>query len=170
LRAIRRGYGVAPPGRRTVNTEPLPGSLATVTSPPIMRASLRERAAARVRRSLASLSAPRSFKEHLRVEFLECGGKCPLLAIQFVGLGISGRDRLQRGSTTGQRVKRMRAARGLEGGELNVDRSDALVDVGYAFGVLSFGHSISPLGFAGASRRLLGRQHRLDQFPHHHRI
>src|SRR5947209_2638857 len=31
-------------GSRTVNTEPLPGSLATVTSPPIMRASLRERA------------------------------------------------------------------------------------------------------------------------------
>src|SRR5262249_34748003 len=31
-----------PPGRRTVNTEPLPGSLVTVTSPPIMRASLRE--------------------------------------------------------------------------------------------------------------------------------
>ena len=28
-------------GSRTVNTEPLPGSLATVTSPPIMRASLR---------------------------------------------------------------------------------------------------------------------------------
>jgi hypothetical protein len=27
-------YGVAPPGRRTVNTEPLPGSLVTVTSPP----------------------------------------------------------------------------------------------------------------------------------------
>jgi hypothetical protein len=35
------GYGIAPPGKRTVNTEPLPGSLATVTSPPIMRASLR---------------------------------------------------------------------------------------------------------------------------------
>jgi hypothetical protein len=34
----------ASPGRRTVNTEPLPGSLATVTSPPIMRASLRESA------------------------------------------------------------------------------------------------------------------------------
>src|SRR5439155_10097715 len=34
----------APPGNLTVNTEPLPGSLATVTSPPIMRASLRERA------------------------------------------------------------------------------------------------------------------------------
>ena len=37
-------YGVyvcAPPGRRTVKAEPLPGSLATVTSPPIMRASLR---------------------------------------------------------------------------------------------------------------------------------
>src|SRR5262249_48821203 len=34
-------YGVGPPGSRTVNTEPLPGSLATVTSPPIMRASLR---------------------------------------------------------------------------------------------------------------------------------
>jgi len=34
-------YGVAPPGRRTVNTDPLPGSLVTVTSPPIMRASLR---------------------------------------------------------------------------------------------------------------------------------
>src|SRR5262245_55418432 len=32
------------PGRRTVNTEPLPGSLATVTSPPIMRARLRDRA------------------------------------------------------------------------------------------------------------------------------
>ena len=31
----------APAGKRTVNTEPLPGSLATVTSPPIMRASLR---------------------------------------------------------------------------------------------------------------------------------
>src|SRR5215813_13782369 len=37
----------APPGRRTVNTEPLPGSLATVTSPPIMRASLREMARAK---------------------------------------------------------------------------------------------------------------------------
>src|SRR4029077_4866311 len=38
------GYGVyvcAPPGRRTVKAEPLPGSLVTVTSPPIMRASLR---------------------------------------------------------------------------------------------------------------------------------
>src|SRR5262249_44815105 len=29
--------GSVPPGRRTVKTEPLPGSLATVTSPPIMR-------------------------------------------------------------------------------------------------------------------------------------
>ena len=41
------GYGVyvfAPAGRRTVKTEPLPGSLVTVTSPPIMRASLREMA------------------------------------------------------------------------------------------------------------------------------
>jgi hypothetical protein len=37
-------YVVALPGRRTVNTDPLPNSLATVTSPPIMRASLRERA------------------------------------------------------------------------------------------------------------------------------
>src|SRR5262245_27244177 len=37
-------HGVYPPGRRTVNTEPLPGSLVTVTSPPIMRASLREMA------------------------------------------------------------------------------------------------------------------------------
>src|SRR5262245_5088803 len=36
--------GAVPPGSRTVNTEPLPGSLATVTSPPIMRASLREMA------------------------------------------------------------------------------------------------------------------------------
>jgi hypothetical protein len=34
-------YVCTPPGKRTVNTEPLPGSLATVTSPPIMRASLR---------------------------------------------------------------------------------------------------------------------------------
>src|SRR5258707_8268418 len=33
-----------PPGRRTVNTEPLLGSLVTITSPPIMRASLREMA------------------------------------------------------------------------------------------------------------------------------
>jgi putative tryptophan/tyrosine transport system substrate-binding protein len=40
---VRRPH-VAAPGRRTVNTEPLPGSLVTVTSPPIMRASLRERA------------------------------------------------------------------------------------------------------------------------------
>jgi len=39
-------YGVAPPGRRTVNTEPLPSWLVTVTSPPIMRASLRVMAAA----------------------------------------------------------------------------------------------------------------------------
>src|SRR6516165_12283627 len=31
-------------GKRTANTEPLPGSLVTVTSPPIMRASLREMA------------------------------------------------------------------------------------------------------------------------------
>jgi hypothetical protein len=41
------GYSVyvcAPPGRRTVKAEPLPGSLVTVTSPPIKRASLRERA------------------------------------------------------------------------------------------------------------------------------
>src|SRR5262249_59892623 len=41
--AARRpgGQRAVPPGRRTVNTEPLPGSLVTVTSPPIMRASLR---------------------------------------------------------------------------------------------------------------------------------
>src|SRR5262249_31736414 len=40
----RQVHGVllcSPPGSRTVNTEPLPGSLVTVTSPPIMRASLR---------------------------------------------------------------------------------------------------------------------------------
>src|SRR5215813_8682975 len=46
LQSRRRaaGYGryvFAPAGRRTVNTEPLPDSLVTVTSPPIMRASLR---------------------------------------------------------------------------------------------------------------------------------
>ncbi len=35
------GQCPAPAGRRTVKTEPLPGSLVTVTSPPIMRASLR---------------------------------------------------------------------------------------------------------------------------------
>src|SRR5215467_1381874 len=35
---------VASAGRRTINTDPLPGSLVTVTSPPIMRASLREMA------------------------------------------------------------------------------------------------------------------------------
>src|SRR5262245_48910199 len=43
--AVQQGciwiYLLPPPGRRTVNTEPLPNSLATVTSPPIMRASLR---------------------------------------------------------------------------------------------------------------------------------
>src|SRR5262249_41363683 len=38
---LRRVYVFAPPGSRTVNTEPLPISLATVTSPPIRRASLR---------------------------------------------------------------------------------------------------------------------------------
>src|SRR5262249_58943453 len=37
----RQVHGVYPSGRRTVNTEPLPCSLVTVTSPPIMRASLR---------------------------------------------------------------------------------------------------------------------------------
>ena len=37
-------YVCAPPGRRTVKAEPLPGSLVTATSPPIMRASLRESA------------------------------------------------------------------------------------------------------------------------------
>src|ERR1700758_2327159 len=42
--AAQQGHGVllcSPLGSRTVNTEPLPGSLITVTSPPIMRASLR---------------------------------------------------------------------------------------------------------------------------------
>ncbi len=39
-----RGNGPTSPGRRTVKTEPLPGSLVTVTSPPIMGASLRESA------------------------------------------------------------------------------------------------------------------------------
>jgi hypothetical protein len=43
-------YDVAPVGRRTVNTDPLPGSLFTVTSPPIMRASLREQGKSRRRR------------------------------------------------------------------------------------------------------------------------
>src|SRR5262245_24670761 len=47
LQSPRRaaGYGryvLAPAGKRTVKTEPLPGSLVTVTSPPIMRASLRQ--------------------------------------------------------------------------------------------------------------------------------
>src|SRR6516225_9876535 len=44
LSSVGKFHGVhvcSPPGRRTVNTEPLPGSLATATSPPIMRASLR---------------------------------------------------------------------------------------------------------------------------------
>src|SRR5262249_35770376 len=46
LQSPRRaaGYGryvFAPAGRRTINTEPLPSSLVTVTSPPIRRASLR---------------------------------------------------------------------------------------------------------------------------------
>src|SRR5215216_3217879 len=38
------GQDTYPLGRRTVKTEPLPSSLATLTSPPIRRASLRERA------------------------------------------------------------------------------------------------------------------------------
>src|SRR6516164_5301333 len=41
---LATGQGAVPPGMDTVKTEPLPGSLATVTSPPIMRASLREMA------------------------------------------------------------------------------------------------------------------------------
>jgi hypothetical protein len=45
-----------PPGRRTVNTEPLPGSLVTVTSPPIMHASLREQGKSRARYALSSYS------------------------------------------------------------------------------------------------------------------
>src|SRR5262245_2324449 len=40
----RHVHGVQPPGSRTVKTEPLPGSLVTVTSPPIMPRSLREMA------------------------------------------------------------------------------------------------------------------------------
>src|SRR5215831_1040719 len=43
-----RGYlAINAPGRRTVNTEPLPDSLVTVTSPPIRRASLRVMASPR---------------------------------------------------------------------------------------------------------------------------
>jgi hypothetical protein len=41
-RNASRAQWVAPLGRRTVKTEPLPGSLVTITSPRIMRASLRE--------------------------------------------------------------------------------------------------------------------------------
>src|SRR5262249_30641977 len=40
-RQVMAFYTFAPAGRRTVNTDPFPGSLVTVTSPPIMRASLR---------------------------------------------------------------------------------------------------------------------------------
>src|SRR5262249_8859310 len=40
-RQVHSVYAFAPPGRRTVKTEPLPASLVTVTSPPIRRASLR---------------------------------------------------------------------------------------------------------------------------------
>ena len=43
-RADSRIQDGAPAGSRTVNTDPLPASLAKVTSPPIMRASLREMA------------------------------------------------------------------------------------------------------------------------------
>ncbi len=41
---VRIGLPTMSAARRTLNTEPLPISLVTVTSPPIMRASLRERA------------------------------------------------------------------------------------------------------------------------------
>jgi hypothetical protein len=41
LNAAIVDYGVAPLGRRTVNTEPLPGSLITVTSPSCARACAR---------------------------------------------------------------------------------------------------------------------------------
>jgi hypothetical protein len=44
-----------PPGRRTVNTEPLPGSLVTVTSPPIIRACATGQARAPSRRSAARI-------------------------------------------------------------------------------------------------------------------
>ena len=40
-------------GKRTVNIDPLPGSLVTVTSPPIMRASLRERTEPRAAEALS---------------------------------------------------------------------------------------------------------------------
>src|SRR5260370_16831057 len=55
-------------GKRTVNIDPLPGSLVTVTSPPIMRASLRGMASPRPgppkRRAVAASAwpnAPHSF-------------------------------------------------------------------------------------------------------------
>jgi hypothetical protein len=43
----RAGQDGAPAGRRTVKTDPLLGSLVTVTSPPIIRASLRVMASPR---------------------------------------------------------------------------------------------------------------------------
>jgi hypothetical protein len=46
----------APPGRRTVNTEPLPGSLVTVTSPPIMREELAREGKAEPRAAIAARS------------------------------------------------------------------------------------------------------------------
>jgi hypothetical protein len=52
-------YAPATPGRRTVNTDPLPGSLVTVTSPPIMRASLREMASSRPVQPFAAAETPR---------------------------------------------------------------------------------------------------------------
>ena len=49
-----------PTGKRTVKTDPLPTSLATVTSPPIMRASLREMAERFCGRTERQLMAVRS--------------------------------------------------------------------------------------------------------------
>ena len=66
----RVGYLCSPPGSRSVNTEPLPGSLATVTSPPIMRASLRAMASPSRHRPLC---AERDVMEFPRRAVVYCG-------------------------------------------------------------------------------------------------
>jgi hypothetical protein len=59
---------------RTVNTEPLPGSLVTVTSPPIIRARLREKARPspvlpwRIRLGAGTAVGLRAFATSMKIE------------------------------------------------------------------------------------------------------
>src|SRR5262249_8599107 len=86
----RAGQDGALLGKRTVNTEPLPSSLATVTSPPIMRASLRVMARPSPVPPTAFLSLGRA-GESLRDPCL-----CPLNAVPVMGVASRPRPFISR--------------------------------------------------------------------------